>query len=259
MNNHIKKYIVINLSILLIGLLCCLVISGCFSPGKRLQRISLFIGIDVSGSFYNSPYYDNAIRFTAYYIYAHVNGLGNLKTPRALFVGSIGGDTPEEPKAFHPIHDFQGKSPEQIEKDLKEWFPQSNLLTDFNVFFEKVASLTKRNNLVLAPLEIVLISDGIPDVDRTIHDEKERYRSVSFKPIEYLARRITVRLLYSSSKVSDYWRTLITRKRVKVFTQDDEVMAGWVDQYMSNKPASEQEKLLTWIKDNVDLRVPRFY
>lgn len=238
---------------------CILICSGCTPAQQRLSKISLFIGIDVSGSFYNSPYYDNAIEFTAHYIYAHLHGLGELKKPKALFVGSIGGETVDEPKAFHPIHDFIDKSVSEIEKDLRRWFPQSNLFTDFNIFFEKVATITKRENLVLAPIEIIMISDGIPDINRKITNEKERYKQVILKPMEYLARSVTIRLLYSSSKVGDNWRKIIDRKRVKIFTGDNEVMVGWKNQMDPEAPIEKQEKLFIWIKDNVDLRVPRFY
>lgn len=242
-------------------LLLCIMVSGagCTPTQTRMQKISLFIGIDVSGSFYNSPYYDNAIEFASVYIYAHLNGLGDLKQPRALFVGSIGGDTADDPKAFHPIHDFRDKSVEEIEKNLRGWFPQSNLFTDFNVFFEKVATITKRENLVLAPLEVVMISDGVPDISTRIKSEKKRYTQVSLKPLEYLARSVTIRLLYSSSKVGDHWRKLVKRKRVKIFTGDVEVMVGWKNQMVTGVPIEKQEKVLIWIKDNVDLRVPRFY
>lgn len=244
-----------------IWFIACLAIlfSACVPAQKRMASISLFIGIDVSGSFYNTPYYDNAVQFTAHYIYAHLHGLGELKKPKALFVGSIGGDTKDEPKAFHPIHDFLDKNVEQIEEDLRKWFPQSNLLTDFNAFFDKVATLTKRQNLVLAPIEIVMISDGIPDVQKKIKNDDERYTGVSLATCDYLARSVTVRLLYSSSKVGDKWRRLVQRKRVKIFTGDDEIMVGWKDQLIPETPIEQQEKLYRWIKDNVDLRVPRYY
>lgn len=240
---------------------CIVASSGCFSTEKRLQKISMFVGIDVSGSFYNSPYFDNAIEFTAHYIYAHLHGLGDLKEPKALFVGSIGGETKDEPKAFHPIHDFLDKSIEEIEKDLRRWFPRSNIFTDFNVFFEKVSTLTKRQNLVLAPIEIIMISDGIPDITgkRLENDADERFLKVTLTHLDYLARSVTVRLLYNSSKVGEKWRKLVKRRRVKIFTGDDEVMVGWKEQLEADKPFEEQKKLFRWIKDNVDLRVPRYY
>jgi len=238
-----------------------IVLSGCFSREKRTQNISIFVGIDVSGSFYNSPYFDNAITFTAHYLYAHLHGLGNLKKPKALFVGSIGGETKDEPKAFHPIHDFLDKSPEEIEQDLRRWFPRSDLLTDFNAFFDKIATLTKRQNLVLAPVEVIMISDGIPDISgKPLKDDAdERFQRVTLTPLDYLARSVTVRLLYGSSKVGDKWRKLVSRRRVKIFTGDDEVMVGWQEQLEPDKPLEEQARLFTWISDNVDLRVPRYY
>ena len=53
---------------------------------------ALVIGIDVSGSFQRN--HESSIDFAANYIYARLNGLGSLKKPTALFVGSIGGERP---------------------------------------------------------------------------------------------------------------------------------------------------------------------
>ncbi|HYL55548.1 MAG TPA: hypothetical protein VEU73_08240 [Gemmatimonadales bacterium] len=44
----------------------------------------------MSGPF-KEQYYD-AVEFASYYIYAHVNGLGGLRVPTAVFVASIGGE-----------------------------------------------------------------------------------------------------------------------------------------------------------------------
>ena len=78
----------------------------------RPGNSTLIVGIDVSGSFKGQ--YDDATEFASYYIYAHLHGLGGLRTPTALFVTSIGGERPGEPKAFHPIDDFANSSREQI-------------------------------------------------------------------------------------------------------------------------------------------------
>ncbi|NIR46748.1 MAG: hypothetical protein GWN51_18925, partial [Gemmatimonadetes bacterium] len=63
-------------------------------------RGTLFIGIDVSGSFQANGLYDDAIEFAARYIHGHLTGAGELDEPRALFVGSIGGERPGQPQAF---------------------------------------------------------------------------------------------------------------------------------------------------------------
>jgi len=51
----------------------------------------MFIGVDISGSFMDGRYFDDSIEFLARYIHAHLNGLGGMEIPNALFVGSIGG------------------------------------------------------------------------------------------------------------------------------------------------------------------------
>jgi hypothetical protein len=73
----------------------------------RVARSTLVIGIDVSGSFQSKGRYESSIDFTANYLYAHLHGLGGLKQPTAVFVGSVGGEKPGETKAFQPIHPFQ--------------------------------------------------------------------------------------------------------------------------------------------------------
>ncbi len=78
-------------------------------PGKPAAA-TYVIGIDVSGSFRDAKLYDDAVDFEANYIFAHLNGYGGLHVPTALFVGSVGGSRPGEPKAFHPINDFQGRT-----------------------------------------------------------------------------------------------------------------------------------------------------
>ena len=109
--------------------------AGKEQPEAKPAASTLVVGIDVSGSFRDAHLYDDAIDFAAHYIYAHLNGLGGLRTPTALFVASVGGARPGEPKPFHPINDFQGRSVEQVAADLRAWFPSADAYTDFNAFF----------------------------------------------------------------------------------------------------------------------------
>src|SRR3712207_7676509 len=43
---------------------------------------------------------------------------------------------------------------------LRKEYPARDGLTEFNPFFERVATLVKRQNLVLSPINIVLLTDG---------------------------------------------------------------------------------------------------
>ncbi len=113
--------------------------------------------MDASGSFRSSGHYENALSFLAHYIYGHINELGGLEKPQAMFVASVGGRNMREPKRFHPIHEFEGKRVAEIEAVLKKWFPPTDVVTDFNQFFHEVARITKERNLVLAPINIVII------------------------------------------------------------------------------------------------------
>jgi hypothetical protein len=78
--------------------LAALVTAACSPRGQDEQQqptkpanSTLVVGVDVSGSFRNARLYDDAVDFIAYYIYAHLNGLGGLRVPTALFVSSVGG------------------------------------------------------------------------------------------------------------------------------------------------------------------------
>ncbi len=223
-------------------------------------RLTLFIGIDVSGSFQNTGHYEDALRFAAHYIYGHLQGLGELEEPAVLFVGSIGGERPGETKSFHPIHDFQGKSVDEIQEDLRRWFEPDDAFTDFNPFFERVATFVKSRNLILKPITIVVISDGIPDVTARMAAagaDDERFGHISLEPLEFLSRNVTLRLLYTSPQVAVRWEQEVPRRRVRMWTVDQEVMDGWRAQIAPGRAIEQQDALWTWIEENVDFRVRR--
>lgn len=223
---------------------------------KRVARSTLVIGIDVSGSFQKGGRYDNSIDFAAHYLYAHLNGLGGLRVPTSVFVGSVGGEREDEWKSFQPIHTFEGKSIGEIAAYLRKQYPPNDGLTDFNPFFERVATLVKRQGLVLAPLNVILLSDGVPDAKGKGGSEYEaRYAKIDVSPLEYLSRSVTVRVLYPSPTIAVKWERDVPRRRVRMWTVDDEVMVTWRKQVVPGAPPEQQEKLWKWIGDNVDFRV----
>ena len=230
-------------------------VAGCnnLQPSQRKAPMTLFIGVDVSGSFKHD--YDNAMTFLAHYIYGHLHELGGLAKPQALFVGSIGGKKPGEPKSFHPIHDFEGKEIEQIATDLRTWFPPSDALTDFNSFFQEVARIAKERNLILAPITLMVVTDGIPDIPGAKAGSLALYEQIDLNPLEYLARNITLRLAYVSPKVGEQWRKNVPRERVRLWTVDTEVMKGWKDQIQPGVDTAHQDRFWKWVQDNVDFRV----
>lgn len=233
------------------------VLAGCSAPvAERKPRQALFIGVDVSGSFQQSGYYDDAMTFLAHYIYGHLNELGGLTPPRELFVGSIGGKDSAEPKAFHPIHDFTGKSIPEIEEQLRTWFVPMDSFTDFNPFFQQVARIAKERNLTLSPITVMLVSDGVPDTPMPASETGSLYEKIDLTPLEYLSRNLTIRLAYTSPKVGENWRKQIPRQRVRLWAVEGEVMKGWSKQVAPEgvDPAG-QERLWKWVRDNVDYRV----
>jgi len=239
-----------------------LLLPACDHPrDDAAPRLSLFIGIDISGSYRRSAHFNDSLRFLSYYIYGHLNGLGGLKKPRALFVGSIGGDTPNEPKAFHPIQEFEGKSARQIEAKMRGLFSkQGNYLTDFNAFFKRVSEVVQKRSLALAPLTLVIISDGIPDMpmDSGRRIVEGLYDKIDVSPLEYLARNVTIRILYPSPTVAQKWERAIPRQRVRIWPVESEVMNGWKEQMQNHgRKLEDQDKFWSWVLDIVDHRVRR--
>ena len=228
---------------------------GCLRPsdGARVARSTLVIGIDVSGSF--NTHYDDAIIFAARYLHGHLNGYGDLRVPTSVFVGAIGGGRPGEAKSFQPVHAFKGKTPEEIESYLRELFPSEDSFTDFNVFFDRVATLVKRQNLILAPLNIVMFSDGVHDLRGNTSADTSPYEQIDVGPLEYLSRNVTIRLLYPSPTVAVDWERRVKRQRVRVWTVDAPVMLGWHDQVVDEVPIEMQDDLWKWVTDNVNFRV----
>src|SRR3990170_4486820 len=204
---------------------------GCGSNDNAMKpRLCMFVGVDISGSFMGTreEYFDDSMDFLAHYLYSHINGLGGLEVPSVLFVSSIGGAKPDEPKTFYPKQSFESKSVPEIADKLREIFPKEapNPFTDYNAFFEQVALTVKNKNLVLRPISIVMLSDGVPDVKK---QGKTDFRSIKVKPLETLARSVTIRLLYTDAVVGKNWQTKVKRSRVKIWTQDAEVMTFWKD------------------------------
>ncbi len=243
----------------LVLLLGVAALNGCDAANgieSETPRQSLFIGVDISGSFMNSGHFNDSLEFLAYYIYGHLNGAGGMERPNALFVSSIGGATAGEPKTFYPIQTFENKSVEEIHATLIDMFPKEhpNPFTDYNAFFEQVAYTVHSKNLVLRPITIVMVSDGVPDVTQ---DGKTDYDSIVLSPLERLARSVTVRLLYTNAVVGKNWQTQVSRKRVKVWTQDADVMRSWSDPkiMLADVPFDEQPHFFDWVDDNVDFGV----
>ncbi len=238
-----------------------LVIAGCSagaSAEKKIKRETIFIGIDTSGSFTKRAYYEDSIKFIAYYIYGHINGAGGLKQPKALFVAEIGGFSANEPKSFRPLEDFESKSAEQIEADLKSWLVPKQSVTDFNAFFEKVKSLIQMKNLVLAPIDIVIVTDGEPEIlNKSGKVVPQAVKDVDLSSMEYLSRNITLRLLYPTPVMAGRWEKETKSKRLRILPVDNEVMNGWKEKVKLGVPAEDQAELWKWITSIVDYRIRR--
>ena len=225
------------------------------NTNDRVARNTLVVGIDVSGSFLKDGRYESSIDFMANYLYAHLHGLGGLKPPTAVFVGAIGGERPFETKSFQPIHTFQNMSVAEIAAFLRKEYPARDGLTEFNPFFDRVATLVKRQGLVLSPLNIVLLTDGLPDTPAARGDSLGPYTKINLDKLEYLSKSVTLRLLYPEPTVAVRWERKVPRRRVRMWTVDNEVMQTWKRHYHPGARPEEQTELWKWILDNVDFRV----
>ncbi len=227
-----------------------------FTPQPRLV---MFVGVDVSGSFLKGKDFNDSIHFLARYLYSHLNGLEGMEKPAALFVGSIGGDQKGQPKVFYPIETFQNRSPEEIEAKLLEIFPQTKVdaYTDYNAFFDKVTEMVKDRKMVLRPLSVVMVSDGMLDAPGTNGRHDYNYRDIHLSAMEKLSRNVTLRLLYTNPTVGKKWETLIPRKRVRIWTQEAPVMETWKDPkiFLPQEGMDKQDRFLKWVKNNVDFGV----
>ena len=225
-------------------------------PAPTPGRLVMFIGVDISGSFMDGKDFDDSIEFLARYIHAHLNGLGGMEVPNAMFVGTIGGVNKGEAKTLFPIQTFQDRSVEEIEAQLQLLFPRKkeNPFTDFNSFFAQVAEMVDSKKLILKPISIVLVTDGKPDLGGA--SRLAKFRGIRLKPLENLSRNITLRVLYTDAVTAKSWRDEVPRKRVKVWTQDAVVMEEWKSPktLLPGRGPAEQQKFFSWVKDNVDFQ-----
>ena len=156
-------------------------------------------------------------------------------------MGSVGGGSPGEAKSFQPIHAC-----------CASCIPRKTSYTDFNAFFDRIATLVKRQGLVLAPLNIVILSDGLPDVTGRHGADGDPYAAIDLAPLEYLSRSVSVRLLYASPTVAVDGSGAFP---ADVWTVDGPVMVGWREQLQSVGGLEQQDALWKWVNDNVDFRV----
>ena len=102
----------------------------------------------------------------------------------------------------------------------------------------------------------MILSDGVPDeVAGAPGDTVGGYRSIDLSPLEYLSSNITVRLLYPTPTVAARWERHVERRRIRLWTLDGQEMTGWRQQVKPDAPAQAQDRLWSWIRDNVDFRV----
>lgn len=255
----VRRVVTRGIGVLVLGA-AGLVLSSCpLDQSKHLRsQTTFFIGVDVSGSFRSRPVFADALDFLSRYIYAHLQGLGGSAQAKAMFVGAIGGNYRDDPQVFHSIGDFEDRKVGEIRDNLEKWFEGETTLTDFNMFFRSIADIAKERRLILSPISIIIVSDGIVEGIRPKRGRKaqEAYGNIDLSPLEFLARNVTLRLLYVEPQAGKNWKDYVPRRRVRVMTVPKEVMEGWRERFNELEDMERQDKLLKWIVEEVDIRVP---
>ena len=80
------------------------------------------------------------------------------------------------------------------------------------------------------------------------------YREIDLSGLEYLSRRLTLRLAYTSPTAGENWRRYVPRQRTRFWAVEAEIMESWSEQIEPGLPLGAQERLWKWIGDNVDYR-----
>src|SRR5207247_1920199 len=118
--------------------------------------------------------------------------------------------------------------------------------------FRHAARITKERNLVLTPITVVVVSDGIPDVPGVKAGAPDSFKTIDLGALEFLSRNVTVRLIYASPKVGELWRTRIPRQRVRLWAVEREVMMGWRAQMKPKADRASQDRVWKWVGGTVD-------
>ncbi len=86
---------------------------------------------------------------------------------------------------------------------------------------------------------------------------KASYEDIDVSPLEFLARNVTIRVLYPSPKVAAAWERQIRRQRVRIWPVEAEVMKGWHEQLEGHPKVEDEQRFWQWIENIVDRRVRR--
>jgi len=115
----------------------------------------------------------------------------------------------------------------------------------------------KRQNLVLAPLNIVLVlrrRGPIPGAGRMSAPQLYAKIDVSRSNI---CRATSRSVAYAQPQVAPKLGKLVPRNRVKIWTQDQNVMVGWHAMRSRASAMERQDSLWSWTQQIVDFRVRR--
>jgi hypothetical protein len=80
---------------------------------------------------------------------------------------------------------------------------------------------------------------------------------VARRGLEFLSRSVTVRLLYATPSVAQNWEKFVKRSRVRIWTQDEQVMQGWRRHLIADALPEQQDSVWSWMQQIVDFRVRR--
>jgi len=239
--------------LLALGLLACKPPADTPPP-----RSTLVVGLDISGSFRKSGQFDPAMRYASLYIYAHVNALGGLKQATDVFVGFFGWRARRTTQNV-PSH---SGSERQVAGGNRGRPASLVPRRGSDHRFQRLLPADRRPHQAAKPgpgsvehRDVFRRCPRFPGAGRL--PAPQLYAKIDVSPIEYLSRNVTIRLLYAQPTVAQNWEKLVPRNRVKIWTQDEQVMAGWRRHEVAGVPLDRQDSLWSWTQQIVDFRVRR--
>lgn len=114
--------------------------------------------------------------------------------------------------------------------------------------------MTRERHLATAPITVLIITDGVPNVTGTTltAGAQERYTMIDLQPLERISGHVMLRLAYISPKVGAHWRAHVPRHHVRLWTVDTEAMNGWNRHLKPGVALHEQPKFWRWFHDDID-------
>ena len=176
---------------------------------------------------------------------------GGLPTPTASLWAPSAARARSGPLLFCPINDFQGLSSDQVAANNYPDLVPAHRRVDRLQRVLRPGGATGQGTWADPRAAECGGALGRPrDLPPGCTSRKRApYQRIDLQPLEYLSRSVTVPLLYASPTVGDEWKRQVKRKRVRMWTEEAQVMTGWHAQFKSGLAIDQQTDFLKWVSD----------